>query len=105
MEAKAEDNGEQSTKKKRQTKKRTLTPILVLLVYHGQEEWKVSLRFARHLTGMENPEAPLTKALARYVPDFEPHFVNLTTMSDVAIQGEVMTRLFLLVLKHIFEQG
>ncbi|MCE7982020.1 MAG: Rpn family recombination-promoting nuclease/putative transposase [Caldilinea sp. CFX5] len=83
----------------------TLTPILVLLVYHGKEEWHVSLRFARHLTGMQDPESPLAKALAPYVPDFEPHLVNLSALPDEEIQGEVVTRLFVLVLKHIFEQG
>ena len=83
----------------------TLTPILPLLVYHGKDEWKVSLRFARHLTGMQDPESPLAKALAPYVPDFEPHFINLTALPDEEIQGEVITRLFVLVLKHIFEQG
>jgi predicted transposase YdaD len=82
-----------------------LTPILVLLVYHGLDEWKVSLRFARHLTGLEDPESALAKALAPYVPDFQPHLVNLTAMSDVEIQGEIFTRLFIFVLKHIFEHG
>lgn len=90
---------------KRTPKKRTLTPILTLLVYHGQDEWKVALRFARHLAGMEDASAPLAQELARYVPDFEPHFINLTTLSDEAIQGEIVTRLFILVLKHIFEYG
>ncbi|MEZ4727942.1 MAG: Rpn family recombination-promoting nuclease/putative transposase [Caldilineaceae bacterium] len=83
----------------------TLTPILPLLVYHGKDEWKVSLRFARHLTGMQDPESPLAKALAPYVPDFEPHLINLTALPDEEIQGEVVTRLFVLVLKHIFEQS
>lgn len=87
------------------TTKQKLTPLLVLLVYHGQAEWKVSLRFARHLAGMEDPDAPLAKALARYVPDFEPYFVNLTAISDEEIRGEVVTRLFVLVLKHIAEHG
>ncbi|MCB0063012.1 MAG: Rpn family recombination-promoting nuclease/putative transposase [Caldilineaceae bacterium] len=87
------------------SKQRTLTPILPLLVYHGQREWKVSLRFARHLTGLEDPKSPLAQALDPYVPDFQPHFVNLTAMSDAEIQGEVVTRLFVLVLKHIFERG
>ncbi len=93
------------TKRRRTPKQRTLTPILVLLVYHGQQEWKASLRFAHHLTGMTEPESPLAQVLARYVPDFEPHFVNLTAMSDEEIQGEIATRLFLVVLKHIFEHG
>ncbi len=93
------------TTKGRVERVHTLTPILVLLVYHGQAEWKVSLRFARHLTGLQDPESALAKALERYVPDFEPHLVNLTALPDEAIQGEIVTRLFVLVLKHIFEQG
>ncbi|MEZ4725595.1 MAG: Rpn family recombination-promoting nuclease/putative transposase [Caldilineaceae bacterium] len=76
--------------------KRRQTPILVLLVYHGKEEWKVSLRFARHLAGLSDPNSELSKALAPYIPDFQPHFVNLTAMSDEAIRGEIMTRLFFL---------
>lgn len=90
---------------KRTAPKRLLTPILALLVYHGQADWKVSLRFARHLTGLEDATAPLAQTLSRYVPDFEPYFVNLTAMSDDEIQGEIVTRLFNLVLKHIFEHG
>ena len=45
------------------------------------------------------------QALGRYVPDFEPHLINISSMSDEAIQGEVVTRLFVLVLKHIFDNG
>lgn len=90
---------------RRELPKRRLTPILVLLVYHGQAEWKVALRFARHLTGLKDPASPLTQALTPYVPDFQPHLVNLTAMSDAEIQGEIVTRLFVLVLKHIFEHG
>ena len=89
----------------RNSRRQTLTPILVLLVYHGSEAWQVELRFARHLNGMEVPDSPLAQALGRYVPDFEPHFINLSSMADEAIQGEVVTRLFVLVLKHIFEHG
>jgi hypothetical protein len=53
---------------------------------------------------MQDPESPLAKALAPYIPDFEPHLVNLTALPDEEIQGEVVTRLFVLVLKHIFEE-
>ena len=89
----------------RNVRHQMLTPILVLLVYHGSEEWQVALRFARHLNGMEDPNSLLSQVLGRYVPDFEPHFVNLSSIADEAIQGEVVTRLFVLVLKHIFDHG
>ena len=81
----------------------TLTPILVILVYHGKDEWQIPLRFARHLTGMEDPASPLSQVMGRYVPDFEPHFVNVSAMTDDAIRGEVKTRLMLTVLKYIFD--
>lgn len=86
-------------------KPHTLTPILPLLVYHGQREWKLSLRFVHHLTGLEESDSPLAQALAPYIPDFQPYFVNLIAMSDAEIQDEVVSRLFVLVLKHIFERG
>lgn len=75
--AKAEAETMRLAAPKRKPLRRTLTPILPLLVYHGQAEWKVSLRFARHLTGLEDPQSPLAQALAPYIPDFQPHFVNL----------------------------
>lgn len=83
----------------------TLTPIIVILVYHGQATWQIPLRFARHLTGMEDPDAPLAQVMGRYVPDFEPHFVNISTLADEAIRGEVATRLLVTVLKYIFREG
>lgn len=90
---------EQQRRPKRRT---TLTPILVLLVYHGAESWQVPLRFARHLAGMEDANSPLALVMGRYVPDFEPHFANLSTTADDVIRGEVATQLFVLVLKYIF---
>jgi hypothetical protein len=54
---------------------------------------------------MEDPTPPLAQVLARYVPDFEPHVINVSTLDDAAIQGEVVTRLFVLVLKHIFDHS
>lgn len=85
--------------------KRQLTPILPLLIYHGTREWTISLRFARHLAGLADPASPLAQAMQPYIPDFKPHFVNLTNLSDAEIRGEVVTRLFVLVLKHIFTEG
>jgi hypothetical protein len=96
---------ESQEKTKRAKRRPTLTPILVVLVYHGVEAWSGPLRFARHLTGLEDPNSALAQVLGRYVPDFEPHFVNLSIMADEAIQGEVVTRLLGLVLKHIFDHG
>ncbi|MCE7989357.1 MAG: hypothetical protein DYG89_50025 [Caldilinea sp. CFX5] len=92
----------EKTTSERAKPRTTLTPIVVVLVYHGKESWQVPLRFARHLTGMEDPDSPLSQVLGRYVPDFEPHFVNISAMTDEAIRGEVTTRLMMTVLKYIF---
>jgi hypothetical protein len=92
-------------KKERTPRRKTLTPILAVLVYHGTEAWHVELRFARHLTGMEDPNSKLSQVLGRYVPDFEPHFVNLSTLADEAIRGEMATRMMVTVLKYIFTEG
>ena len=57
------------------------------------------------ITGMEDPNSPLAQVMGRYVPDFEPHFVNVSTIADEAIRGEVTTRLIITVLKYIFTDG
>jgi Putative transposase, YhgA-like len=46
-----------------------------------------------------------SQTLGRYIPDFEPHFVDLSTIPDEAIQGEIATQLFVRVLKYIFTHG
>jgi hypothetical protein len=43
----------------RRTSRPMLTPILVLLVYHGRAAWQVPLRFAQQLSGMDDPTPPL----------------------------------------------
>ncbi|MFN8446858.1 MAG: Rpn family recombination-promoting nuclease/putative transposase [Caldilineaceae bacterium] len=97
-------NAEADKAKEQPKRPRLLTPIVVLLVYHGKTNWQVSLSFCPALQRHGGRSAsPLAQALARYVPAFEPHFINLTSMADEAIQGEVRTRMMALVLKHIFE--
>ena len=54
---------------------------------------------------MEDPSSPLAQVMGRYVPDFEPHLVNVSTIADEAIRGEVTTRLIVTVLKYIFTDG
>lgn len=82
-----------------------LTPIIPVVVYHGQEVWTVPRRFARRLEGLQTAEGQLSTELGRYSPDFEYHLVNLSALKDEEIRGAVLTRLFVLVLKHIFDQG
>jgi hypothetical protein len=104
IQAEIEKQRAEKTTSERAKPRTTLTPIVVVLVYHGKESWQVPLRFARHLTGMEDPASPLSQVLGRYVPDFEPHFINISAMTDEAIRGEVTTRLMMTVLKYIFAE-
>ncbi len=80
-----------------------LSPVMPIVVYHGVETWTVATQFARKLEGLKDPNAALNQIVGRYTPDFEYHLVNLTQLSDAEIRGAVLTRLFVLVLKHIFE--
>ncbi|MCE7980305.1 MAG: Rpn family recombination-promoting nuclease/putative transposase [Caldilinea sp. CFX5] len=82
-----------------------LSPVVPVVVYHGTETWTVATRFARKVEGLKDPAASLNQTVGRYTPDFEYHLVNLTQLSDAEIRGAVVTRLFMLVLKHIFEPG
>lgn len=80
-----------------------LSPIVPVVVYHGTETWTVLTRFVRKLEELKDPKVSLNETLGRYTPDFEFHLVNLTQLSDEEVRGAVITRLFMLVLKHIFE--
>lgn len=49
---------------------------------------------------MEEPDSTLSQVMGRYVPDFEPHFINISAMTDAAIRGEVRMRVLMTVLKY-----
>ncbi len=70
-----------------------LQPIIPLVVYHGQPEWRTSL----NLAGMYDGPGDLID----YFPDFRYWLVDLSKVSDAEIRGEAMLRLALLVMKHI----
>ena len=71
-----------------------LRPIVPLVLYHGLSRWTV----ARHLTALFEP---LPAALQRYVPSYEYVLYDLSQYPDEAIQGAVILRVGLLLLKYI----
>jgi predicted transposase/invertase (TIGR01784 family) len=73
-----------------------LLPIIPLVVYHGQQEWRVP----PNLGGLYDGPADLLS----YFPDFRYWLVDLSTFSDAEIRGEAMLRLTLLAMKHIRDQ-
>ncbi len=70
-----------------------LQPIIPLVVYHGQWEWRTPF----NLAGMYDGPGDLID----YFPDYRYWLVDLSKFSDADIRGEAMLRLALLVMKHI----
>ncbi len=75
-------------------RRQPLSPILPIVVYHGQKAWEVSPYF-RDL--FEVPEV-----LLDFLPDYRYYLSDLSRFSDEELKGEVFLRVRLLVLKHIF---
>jgi predicted transposase/invertase (TIGR01784 family) len=80
-----------------QKRRRPFAPIIPLVIYHGQAEWKVPLEFSALI------EAPA--ALRGYVPQFRYHLSDLARYPDEALKGqEIHLRVGLLLLKYIYSQ-
>lgn len=71
-----------------------LPPIIPLVLYHGRTRWQVPTSFR---TLVQCPPE-----LEPFVPDFRYLLCDLSAYSDDEIQGEVLARSALLVLKYIF---
>ena len=69
--------------------------IIPLVVYHGVEPWRSGTRLTDLLSGP-------AQDLADYIPDFEFLLYDLTRYRDEEIKGMIISRVGLLVIKHIF---
>lgn len=74
----------------------SLPIILPIVVYHGEQPWRVPQSFGALFTGAE--------ALRPYWPDFVYTLYDLSTFSDDELRGEVVLRVTLLALKTIFSR-
>lgn len=74
-----------------------LSPVITLVVYHGRAKWSVPTNFGALLT------APAV--FRPYLPDFQYHLADLSALSDEEIRGEIWSRVFQLLLKHIFDDN
>ncbi|MBF0475939.1 MAG: Rpn family recombination-promoting nuclease/putative transposase [Deltaproteobacteria bacterium] len=70
-----------------------LPVIIPLVFYHGTTTWAGSTRFSSLFDA--------TAELRRYLPDFDYLLLDLSTMADEDIKGDVKTRMTLLLQKHI----
>jgi predicted transposase/invertase (TIGR01784 family) len=73
-----------------------LQPIIPLVVYHGQWEWRTPI----NLAGMYDGPVDLSD----YFPGFRYWLVDLSKFRDAEIRGEAMLRLALLAIKYIRDQ-
>ena len=71
-----------------------LTPIIPLVVYHGERAWHIATEFSALL---DVPEA-----LRPYQPNFHYHLSDFSHLSDETIRGEIWLRVCLSVLRAIF---
>ncbi len=81
--------------RKQYPKDKLLPAVIPLVLYHGRHKWQVSRKF-RSLIVQDD------KNLDLFVPDFEYQLHDLSALSDEQIKGEVLERITLLLLKHIF---
>ncbi|MCP3922312.1 MAG: Rpn family recombination-promoting nuclease/putative transposase [Desulfobacterales bacterium] len=80
----------------RQTKEKYLPIIIPLVLYHGKTKWDVNTSLSSLISG------PYEK-LKAYIPDFRFILYDLTRFSDDEIKGTVLSRIILLLFKHIFD--
>ena len=71
-----------------------LTPIIPLVVYHGERAWHIATEFSALLN--------VPAALQQYQPNFRYHLSDFSHLSDETIRGEIWLRVVLSVLRAIF---
>jgi predicted transposase/invertase (TIGR01784 family) len=71
-----------------------LTPIIPLVIYHGERAWHIATEFSALL---DVPEE-----LRPYQPNFRYHLSDFSYLSDETIRGEIWLRVCLSVLRAIF---
>ncbi|MBU1195839.1 MAG: Rpn family recombination-promoting nuclease/putative transposase [Proteobacteria bacterium] len=81
----------------KQSKRKKLSIIVPLLLYHGPQKWKVKEHFSSMLAGPVD-------IMSDYIPDFRYVLYDLSKYSDNDIKGTITARVVMLIFKHIFEQ-
>ena len=78
----------------REGQKPPLPAVIPVVFYHGRARWTVERDFGALVRAPE--------ALAPYVPDFQYVLVDLSARSDEEIRGDVLVRVALLAMRHVF---
>ena len=74
-------------------RRQQLSPILPIVVYHGQKTWRISPYFRDLFAAPE--------VLIEFLPDFRYHLADLSRYPDGELKGQILLRVALLVMKHI----
>lgn len=88
----------QRSKEKPKKRPIHLPIIMPLVLYHGEQEWPYCIKFSDMLIGP-------TESLAAYIPDFSVLLTDLTAYPDSEIKGTILSRVVLLLFKHIFDKN
>ncbi len=77
-------------------KSKKFPPVFPTVFYHGRTEWRIPDNF-QHLVELKkgNP-------LKDYIPEFRFRVYDISHLKDEEIRGQVMSRIVLLIAKHIF---
>lgn len=80
----------------KQSKRKKLSIVIPMVLYHGKEKWRIENNFSSAFQGPVN-------IFGKYVPDFQYILYDLSRYTDDQIKGTVMGRVAMLLLKHIFD--
>jgi len=75
---------------------RRFSPIVPIVFYHGKRRWYGRTDFATLF--------PKIEGFSKYVPSFEFCLYDLSRYSEEEIRGRVLSRIILLLMKHIYEE-
>lgn len=75
----------------------TLSPILPIVLYHGERPWQIPTDFASLITTTETRQA-----FQAYIPNFSYLLGDFSYLSDEEIRGEVWLRVTLSIFRAIF---
>jgi hypothetical protein len=75
-----------------------LPVIIPLVIYHGNDEWKIKTTLGEMIAGYDT----LPEDVKKYVPDYEYLLYDLSRYTDEQIKGEVQLRILFAILRDIF---
>ncbi len=82
---------------KKENRSGKLPPIIPLVLYHSEKKWEVDTRFS---SAVMLPNG----SFLEFVPDFRFILYDLSRYSDEEIKGEILLKVALLIMKHIFDE-